>query len=367
MDQVNKIIDKIYNFLKSFTLAVILLSLIAIFSAIGSVSNNVVFFQKLGLADVYYSKWFLMLIVLFVINLVLCTLSMIKTTKMLFHPKSPNKVFQTKDTQKTIERLVGHLKAKRLYIKQNDNLVAAYRYPIRKFAVYGVHMGVLIVALGALISFIWGFRGIMAIPQSQASNTVVLRDSYRKLPFMVDNTHFSINFYKDKDIPSQYKTLGYIINDKGQKTLFETTVNHPFVYKGIWFYQASYQLDSSNSYIVLNIDGSDNRLYLHKPRSIDDAQFYLANLSYYNSKPIALLYVELPDGQASGWIKRGDSATLGNITINFKDAKENYITVLSVSLDPGSRVVAIGFIIMMLSLLPIFLKFRRRVYKIEIQ
>ncbi|MGC9168615.1 MAG: cytochrome c biogenesis protein ResB [Desulfurella sp.] len=363
MDQINIFIDKIYNFLKSLTLAVVLLSLIAFFSAIGTIASNVKFLKDLGLDNVYYSKWFLLLIVLFVINLVLCTLSMIPTTKALFSPKAPNKIFKSK-RKDTKTHLINLLKSKKLYIQQKDDLIAAYRYPVRKFAVYGIHLGILIVAFGALVGSIWGFRGIMEIPQNEASNIVVTRNNYLSLPFSVYNKNFTVSFYHNKDIPSEYKTTGYII-DSTQKIPFSTTVNHPFIHKGIWFYQASYQLNPHDSFIILNVNNSRVQLYLHKPVSIDNAQFYLANLSYYNSKPIALLYVELPQGSASGWIKLGDSANLGPINIVFEQAKESYITILSVAKDPGSNIVIVGFIIMIASSMLIFLRFRRRVYKVE--
>ncbi len=364
MGQINKIIDNIYNFLKSLTLTVVLLSLIAFFSAIGTFANNVKFLENLGLSNVYYSKWFLLLIVLFVVNLILCTLSMIPKTLAIFELKAPNKIFRSHNKTRSQIHLISLLKAKKLYIQQKNGLIAAYRYPIRKFAVYGIHFGILIVALGALIGSIWGFRGIMEIPQNQSSNLVMLRNNYLSLPFSVYNKNFTINFYENKDIPSQYKTDGYII-DSNQKIPFSVTVNHPFIYKGIWFYQASYQLDPHDSYIILNVNGSKVKLYMHKITMADNARIYLANLSYYNSKPIALLYVALPQGEASGWIKLGDSANLGPINITFADAKESYITVLSVAKDPSSTIVSIGFIMIILSLLLIFLKFRRRVYKIE--
>ena len=363
MAQIKIIIDKIYNFLKSLTLAVILLSLIAFFSAIGTIAGNVAFLKDLGLDNVYYSKWFLVLIVLFVVNLVLCTLSMIPVTTALFSPSAPNKTFKSKK-ENAKEHLIALLKSKKLYIQQKGDLIAAYRYPVRKFAVYGIHLGILIIAFGALVGSIWGFRGIMEIPQGNSSSLIITRNSYVNLPFAIYNKNFTVSFYEDKNIPSEYKTTGYIL-DNNQQIPFSTMVNHPFVYKGVWFYQASYQLNPMKSFIILNVNGSNVKLHMHKPITYDNAQFYLANLSYYNSKPIALLYVELPQGSASGWIKLGDSAQLGPINIVFSNAKENYITVLSVAKDPGSTIVVFGFIVVILSLLLIFFKFRRRVYKIE--
>ncbi|OSS41773.1 Cytochrome c-type biogenesis protein Ccs1/ResB [Desulfurella amilsii] len=363
MVQINKVIDKIYSFLKSLTLAVILLSLIAFFSAVGTIAGNVKFLKDLGLDNVYYSKWFLLLIVLFVVNLVLCTLSMIPVTIALFSPSAPNKTYKSKK-ENAKEHLIALLKSKKLYVQEKDNLIAAYRYPVRKFAVYGIHFGILIIAFGALVGSIWGFRGIMEIPQDQSSSIIITRNNYVSLPFAIYNKNFTVSFYKDKNIPSEYKTTGYIL-DNNQKIPFTTTVNHPFVYKGVWFYQASYQLNPHKSFIALNINGTDKNLYLHKPLLFDDAQFYLANLSYYNSKPIALLYVELPQGSASGWIKLGDSANLGPINIAFSSAEESYITVLSVAKDPGSTIVILGFLAVIASLLLIFFKFRRRVYRIK--
>lgn len=363
MAQINNIVDKIYNFLKSLTLAVILLSLIAFFSAIGTIASNVKFLKDLGLDNVYYSKWFLLLIVLFIVNLVLCTLSMIPATKALFNPVAPNKTFKSKK-ENAEKRLIALLKSKKLFIQQKNDLIAAYRYPARKFAVYGIHIGILIIAFGALVGSIWGFRGVIEIPQDQSSNLIVTRNSYINLPFAVYNKNFTVSFYKDKNIPSEYKTTGYIL-DKNQKIPFATTVNHPFVYKGVWFYQASYQLNPLKSFIILTVNGTNVKLHLHEPITYNNTQFYLANLSYYNSKPIALLYVELPEGSASGWIKLGETVQLGPINIAFSDAKESYITVLSVAKDPGSTIVIFGFLIVTLSSLLIFFKFRRRVYKIE--
>jgi len=363
MVQIKIIIDKIYDFLKSLTLAVILLSLIAFFSAVGTIADNVKFLKDLGLDNVYYSKWFLLLIVLFVINLLLCTLSMIPTTLALFRPSAPNKTYKSKK-ENAKEHLIALLKSKKLYIQEKDNLISAYRYPIRKFAVYGIHLGILIIAFGALVSSIWGFRGIMEIPQNQSSSTIITRNNYISLPFAIYNKNFTVSFYENKDIPSEYKTTGYIL-DNNQKIPFTTTVNHPFVYKGVWFYQASYQLNPMKSYIMLNVNGKDVKLYMHKPITYDNAWFYLANLSYYKSKPIALLYVGLPQGSASGWIKLGDSAQLGSINIAFSSAKESYITVLSVAKDPGSSIVVLGFVAVILSSTLIFFRFRRRVYKVE--
>lgn len=361
------IIDKVYNFLKSLTLTVTLLSLIAIFSAIGTLGDSVSFIHKLGLENIYYSKWFIFLLMLFIINLVLCTIDMLPKTIALFKPTAPNKIFYSTDKKKLQNHLVGLLKSKKLYIRIKGNLVSAYRYPVRKFAVYGIHTGILIIAFGAFIGSIWGFRGIMEISQGEQNNVVFLRNNnFYALPFFVFNKKFSIHFYKDKDIPSQYKTVGYII-DANQKIPFETKVNHPFRYKGIWFYQASYSLNPHKSFIEIYVNGKVLTLKMHQVVTFNDSQYYLADLSYYKGKSIAMLYVQMPQGQASGWIKLGDKTNLNGTMLTFAKAHESYLTVLSVAKDPGSPIVVLGFIVFILSSLLIFFRFRRRVYEIQLK
>lgn len=359
-------LNKIYTVLKSINLTIFLLICIALMIAISSLQSLYpAFLKSIGLYDIYYTFYFKSAIILFMLNLITCTVSLIPKTRRLFEvPIKAQKNFKFKDSQSKKEHFKLLLKTKRLFFYEKNGIILVHKHPIRKFAVYFIHLSILVIAIGALITSFFGFRGMMILSKSTPTNTVYLLNSNTiTLPFYIESKSFAIEYYKKGNVPKEYKTTGLIL-DNDQKIPFSIRVNHPFKYNGIWFYQSSYMPEKSQTFINITVNNKSNKLYLDKLEKIGNITLYLKNLQYYNSQFVANLYVFTPKGYANGWLFENQSVNVAGNNIHFLNAHETFISLISASKDPGSYVILVGFIIIVLSSFLILLPYRRKTYAI---
>lgn len=96
-----------------------------------------------------------------------------------------------------------------------------------------IHIGILVILLGAMIGSLAGFKEYLEVDEGQ---TVFL--SQAKLGVRLEK--FEIDYYPNSQTPRQYRST-LTIMEKGRSVLTKTIeVNHPLSYKGIRFYQSSY-------------------------------------------------------------------------------------------------------------------------------
>ena len=104
----------------------------------------------------------------------------------------------------------------------------------KRIATYITHLSILVILSGAAIDSIFGFKAYVEIKEKE---TISLFD------FSLRLDEFSIEHYPDSEMPKEYKSRLTVI-EKGKPVLTKTIeVNHPLVYKGVWFYQSDYGLD----------------------------------------------------------------------------------------------------------------------------
>jgi cytochrome c biogenesis protein len=323
------------------------------------------FLKSIGFYNIYYSFCFQLTVTLFVINLIACTISLVPKTKGLFEvPIKAQKNFKFKNIETKKEHFKSLLKAKKLFFYEKNNVILVHKYPVRKFAVYFIHLSILIIAVGALITSLFGFRGVLILEHNKPTNVVYLANSSTiHLPFYIESKNFSIKYYKKGSIPKEYKTTGFIV-DKNKKIQFQIRVNHPFKYKGIWFYQSSYIPKKSQTFINVSVNNNTTKLYLNKPQKIGDIVLYIKKLQYYNSKFVANLYVFTQKGFANGWLFEHQSVNVAGDEIHFLNAHESFVSIISASKDPGSYVILLGFILIGLSSFLILLPYKRKAYTI---
>ncbi len=277
-------------------------------------------------------------------------------------PIKAQKNFKFKNIEVKKKHFKSLLKTKRLLFYEKNGIILVHKNPIRKFAVYFIHFSILIIAIGALVTIFFGFRGIMLLNNNKILNTVYLRDSrIIKLPFYIESKSFTIEYYKKANIPKEYKTTGFIL-DNNKEIPFQIRVNHPFKYKGIWFYQSSYMPKKSQTFVNIKVNNYTNKIYLGKLKKIGNIFFYVKNLQNYNSKFVANLYIFTPKGYANGWIFQNQSIDVDKNKIYFLNAHETFISIISVSKDPGSYIILVGFILIGLSSFLILLPYKRKTY-----
>ena len=382
--------NKIWNFLSSARVAIVLfliLAFISIFGTIipqgqphefyimkyGSFLGKVINFLKLY--DAYHSWWYVGTLILFLFNLIACSIKRFPVSWKLYK-KDPAEINPEKLPYKyeiTLKRSlsqVAEILSNKLKFKKAEGETKGgilFYKDLNRWAhlsVYVVHFSIVVVIIGALIGAIWGYRGTMSIVEGQSSNTVLpFRDKNPIfLDFFVKLNKFNIEFYPD-GTPKEYVSNVTIID--GNKT-FNTLikVNSPFRYKGLSFYQASYDTIPVFK-IKVKYRGSEKTytLDLFSPVAIDDR--YTIALNDFG-KAHGLIYARIvlfdskTNQQIPGIIIKGIPhfrvfLDKGMLQILLEDVqKVIYVSGLQVKKDPGAGIVYAGFVLIILGLLGVY-------------
>lgn len=130
--------------------------------------------------------------------------------------------------------------------------------PARHFSTLILHLSMVIILIGAMLTHTLAFKGMMYLRGDQSTNRVEEQKEdgtleSMNLPFSVRLDHFNITYHKGTTAPSNFITKFKIID--GTKTIpAEVSMNHIFTYRGVRFYQASYDTDNMGSYLSINRD-----------------------------------------------------------------------------------------------------------------
>jgi cytochrome c biogenesis protein len=270
-------IHKIWQTVASIKTGVVLLILVVILAAVGTVvlqrpatdseemqnaysPHMLHFLDALGLTDVFHAWWFLGLMALVSLSILAASIDRFPNSWRFFSRpyKYPDESFRRASRpQKSIpiadeesglvasERALHSLgfKPERVVPKdeREDHFgIFAERHRISELAVYIVHASLLLIFFGTLIDGLWGWNGSLTLNDGQTTNTVELRDgTTRTLPFAIRCDSAGQENYKDGTPKKWWSDLAVVNN--GQDVLKkQIVVNDPLLYHGVRFYQASY-------------------------------------------------------------------------------------------------------------------------------
>lgn len=371
---------KIYQFLSSVKLAIVLFLILAFFSIFGTIIpqgrlesfylmkygktiGNIIL--KLQLNDAYHSWWYIITLFLFLINLIICSLKrfpislrLYKTDPTNVDPENfPNqiKLNLKKEFNSVVNFLLKKLGFKE--IKKISNGILFYKDLNRKafFSVYFVHFSMVLILIGGLIGAIWGYRGNMIILEGQISNRVrpFRGEEPIFLDFALKLNKFTLELYPN-GIPKEYISNVTVI-DGNKRINAIIKVNHPFKYKGISFYQASYN-EIPKFILYIKEKNKTYELTSMVPINVDNYSIFLDK--YMRHYGFILIYITVFDQntgkQYSTYLVKGipNILKLGEkeYHINVKKMEVIYLTGLQVKKDPGIILVYSGFILMILGL-----------------
>ncbi len=226
--------------------------------------------QVLDIPDMYNSWWFLGLLALFALNLVVCSAERIpqvirslRRDGLEVLPEQLTKfpirgeVILPDAPAAAWERVDSVLKNKgwapRHVDKQDGRLFFAERGGWTRFGVYVVHCSILIILAGALAGSSsvarrilnnpgFAFKGSIMLPEGESTDHILTFKTGERidLGFALRCDSFTIEYYAN-GMPKTYRSEVTIL-DNGQpvqETAIE--VNQPLTYKGVTFYQSSYQ------------------------------------------------------------------------------------------------------------------------------
>jgi len=262
-----------WSFFSSVQLAIVLLSLIALVSVIGTIVPQqdgarefikqmspglVSFLQMMQIFDLYHSVWFFLLMGLLSINLIVCSLNRfpaawrrfrsIPATEEpdVFKGLAPENIIRAKEDQKAASDRVcaimkGRFRHLRVQETPNGLYISGDKGRYAHLGVYVVHLSILMLIAGAITGSLFGMEGYVNISEGETVNAIELRGGRgtRPLPFSVRCDRFTIDLYEN-GAPKTYRSdLTFLKNDR---VVFQgpLLVNHPIGFEGIRFYQASY-------------------------------------------------------------------------------------------------------------------------------
>ncbi len=406
-----EVLKIIWDFFKSLKLTAINLLLLILTSIIGTLiaqkSQTQMPLEEIyspfafqlisyfGLGDIYHSWWFISLLVLFFINLFVCTMDHLPKIIALMKADMASVALENLSSFPTykkfkiidIEKLESFLKEKFPKAKTSFSPQGMQHFFIEKnyFAQINfmiVHIGILIVLIGAVINSMFGFEADLPLTKGRTESTVVVSQGEERhvilpLGFAVTLDQFFIDFYPQTERVKQYISK-ISVSERGEhKANAEVSVNHPFNYKDFSFYQSSYG-NQPNFEFEIKVDDNKPRLVTAEYRAktpIDEARLMLIVVDYApnghqeNGKPEVLAHIlEKMKMAPPMWFTLNEpriiGAQSGQVTMTFTKQNENYYSVLQVSKSPGIIVIWSGFIILTLGLFLIPLYRYMRIYYI---
>ncbi len=425
-------VDKTWDFFASVRLAIIIFALISLTSIIGTIleqqaepAKNIqvltkIFgeslapsmysiFEKLGFMDMYHSWWFMALLILFSINIIICSLDRLpRIWKIVKEPIGP--LTEEKIKKFTINREIA-LKGKPDKVKnavtsaiksagfnytesKQDN---GYQFFTQKgnysrLGVYIAHFSILVILIGAIIGVFFGFKGHLNLPEGSVSD-VAYTNSGKTIPlgFDIRCDNFDVEFYGRSDMPKEYRSWLTVIKNGREVLKKSIVVNNPLTYEGITFYQANYGLMSEMikngifKFRIVSGDGKTSDLNLRlgdifkipetniSGKIIDFSPALKINdngqvFTYANQMNNPAVYIDFSESgkhKYSGWLLKRYPETWQlpeGPRVEFIDYWGVEFTGLQVRKDPGVWVVYLGCIAISIGLFVAFFMSHRRLW-----
>ncbi|MCW5830805.1 MAG: cytochrome c biogenesis protein ResB [Deltaproteobacteria bacterium] len=241
-------------------------------------------YNRLGLFDLYNAWYFNATLGLMCLALIVVSLDRFPKHWKLFRQWQPTPSPSKFTTSSIRDRLAlpkavekrGQIRSAlaavfgRVTEAEKDGSVYFYvnRGRINRLGLYFVHVGILVISFGSYYGSKSGFSyGQMRILEGFATHRFLLVDRldeklepvvYRmELPFEVRNDQFSVEFYRDpktgvlSERAKEFRSK--LTFFEGGKEVLKTDllVNHPYTYRGITFYQASYEKAGGTAHLLM--------------------------------------------------------------------------------------------------------------------
>ena len=271
----------IIEFLSSVKLAIVLLIIITLASILGTLvpqgrsaaeyaaryGQMSDFLIRLEVTTLYQSWWYMGFLFLFALNTMVCTLTRFSPKlKKIFDPsmefeskslstlKIQSSFRPSKGGPEFMEALTGQLKAHKYKVKQNQSggrtFLLARKRAFGHFGSDVVHLGLLVILAGGIISGFAGYRDNLTISEGELLPVPTADFSLR-----LDK--FEILYYENGGIKDWKSSL--VVIDNGEEKISKTIeVNHPLSYKGFVFYQSSYGWDWENPTVTVVVKKKDD-------------------------------------------------------------------------------------------------------------
>ena len=340
------------KFLSSIKLAIILITVIVAASIFATLNTSV---------EVFSAIWFRVLLLLFTLNLLLCTVQGVPIMLRKLFIKIDNQnspveyeqeipIIDVPDTEGRLRKLLSGYKVQEKSTEGKKTFLASKGIS-SLIAPHLLHISIIIILVGAFLGTFgdtgqmkFYVGGKMDLPERVAPGMAVQVNDFQTI----------------------YSEGGYVLNWVSDLTIFidgeevasgSTSVNHPFRYAGVVFYQASYGFRH-----LVGISGPEGEETFHLIPN--DTRFEVggtqADIRYFREGPVIKLY-DGYDVINAARLNRGDTIEFPTGEI-LEYGKLYPYTILSVKTDPGVGVAMVGFVLMMISSAMLWTTRHRMIY-----
>ena len=418
---------KIWQTLSSIKTGVVLIILVVIFSAAGTVILQrpmtdpddmqrayspamLRFLDATGLSDVFHARWFVALMILVSLSIIAASVQRFPNAWRFFaRPyKSPDENFRKvlptqaqiaiRDEEQALDAAERALKTVGLHseriVRTNSFSLFSERNRISEMAVYIVHASLLLIFLGGIVDALYGWKGFLMLTPGSASSQIVLKNgASRTIPFAIRCDGTGEDTYADGSPKRWWSKLAVV--DGGRDAMSkEIVVNDPLVYHGLRFYQASYGRTGKMDRLILTatpIKGATQpqeiSLAMNQTVALDpDTTVQLAEFipdyvvqdgrvyarSEEVSNPAVHMIVTSKKSKASVnfWLPEIpgiDQNASSPYTFEPKELKTVFYTGLQVSHEPGQWAVWGGVVLMAIGLTFVFYVVHMRFWVVPVR
>jgi cytochrome c biogenesis protein len=399
--------NPVWRLFSTVRIAILIISIIAATSILGTIFPQgehfsfyveryglqfAMILEILDINDMYYSFWFKALLILLCINLIICTYTRLPAVfkilrhdnfdikkknwvnkqSIILHSISENNIAVDNVTE-TLKKTKKTFRSKKI---GDDHLFFYETSKWSRLGAYIVHLSILVIVLGAIVGNYFGFKAFVMLPEGQSTKTVYDQKNSESipLPFELICENFNLEYYEN-GTPREYKSNLIVLEGTEEVVKKSITVNNPLKYKGITFYQASYQ-PINGEYTVdilqqskLDQNSINGKIFSKPSREAvweeGGASFeivassndghghgpYKIKFDDTDNKPI---YFSAQDNSPYTFDRNSASYSF---TIN-----QRYATGLQVAKDPGVWLVYFGSALMLLGLYAAFFMSHQRIW-----
>tara|TARA_B100000965_G_scaffold403664_1_gene432399 strand:- start:260 stop:1540 length:1281 start_codon:yes stop_codon:yes gene_type:complete len=376
-----KQIRQLLNGLSSLKIAILLLLLIAISCALGTIipqqeSDQFYYdnFNKnpfLGIINanilllfefnhIYTSFWFLLILIWLGIALSVCSfrrqLPILKSALNWIDYKSPRQIaklsiaqtIKTNNSSKSLEKLTINLKKEGWNVKEKDGRIAARQGVVGRVGPILIHLGMILLMIGST----YGSLNGQTIEKFLApGRSIDLLNKNEQKGLTIELEKFQIE-RDPQGRAEQYRSIVNVIEPNGDNKRKEISVNYPLRYKGLTLYQADWSLSA----ITIQINKSPKlQIPIESIPELGDQVWGTIIPTKKDGKDPILLTVNSEIGPVTIYDSNGNKL-MTLITNKEVEVKESLIKIINIvpssglllKRDPGVPIVYSSFAIILI-------------------
>jgi cytochrome c biogenesis protein len=396
--------NEFWAFFASVKLALFTFFILAITSVIGTIipqgkemqfyvdafgPGTAKLFQILNVPDMYNSWWFVALLTIFSINLIVCTIDRFPNiwrlvtmdnlamdiARIIKMPKRQSfySELPVAEAAQAVEQALPAWKFGKVE-KDGGVLLAAQKGNWSRLGVIAVHISILFIFVGAIIGSALGFKASVMIREGSSARQIYSYDAGNPaipLDFEVRCDRFELEIY-DSGAPKEF-TSDLVVLENGKEVFSKSIeVNYPLSYKGLTFYQSSYQ-PVEDAYVIEIENGTTEaakKFFVGPGRPVkweeEGLTFGITNrrgpyaMGRYQHK---IWFNDVSEKPIEFWADESKMVLIERPDTNYSfKLRQLYYTGLQVTKDPGVWFVYFGCAMMLIGLYIAFFLSHKKVW-----